>query len=177
MLSFSKKKVNEMGLKKSDWQRAGKNGKNCVKNGKIFAFLLIADELFKVIMLIIGGNYLPSYLPLHLCSINIILIAIHAFKPSKMLDNFLYFIGIPGAALALLFPSWAALPLGNFMHIHSFTVHILLITYPIMCLSGGDIIPKAKSFLHCLAFFTIFCFRGLILCKNYEKLINLLFLD
>jgi len=39
MLSFSKKKVNEMGLKKSDWQRAGKNGKNCVKNGKIFAFL------------------------------------------------------------------------------------------------------------------------------------------
>ena len=63
---------------------------------KIFAFLLIADELFKVIMLIIGGNYLPSYLPLHLCSINIILIAIHAFKPSKMLDNFLYFIGIPG---------------------------------------------------------------------------------
>lgn len=122
---------------------------------QIFAFLLIADEFFKVIMLVIGGNYLPSYLPLHLCSINIILIAIHAFKPSKMLDNFLYFIGIPAAAMALLFPSWEALPLGNFMHIHSFSVHILLITYPIMCLSGGDILPKAKNFLQCLLFLLI----------------------
>ena len=41
---------------------------------KAVALLLIADELFKVIMLIIGGRYLAKYLPLHLCSINIFLI-------------------------------------------------------------------------------------------------------
>ena len=38
------------------------------------AVLLLADELFKVVMLVIGGRYTPDYLPLHLCSINIFVI-------------------------------------------------------------------------------------------------------
>ena len=38
---------------------------------KIIAWLLVADELFKMAILILGGNYATSYLPLHLCSINI----------------------------------------------------------------------------------------------------------
>ena len=107
----------------------------------IFAALLIADELFKVIGLAAHGNYTPRYLPLHLCSINIILIAVHAVKPSRLLDNFLYVVCIPAAVAALLFPTWTSLPVANFMHIHSFTVHILLAVYPIMLTAGGDIQP------------------------------------
>ena len=38
------------------------------------AILLVADEVFKVAMLVAGGRYLPGYLPLHLCSINIFII-------------------------------------------------------------------------------------------------------
>ena len=111
---------------------------------KLFALLLLADEAFKQIGLQIGGNFDASYLPLHLCSINIFLIALHAWRPSEALDNFLYFICIPAAA-ALLFPTWTSLPAANFMFWHSTSVHILLAAYPIMLFSGGDIRPSAKG--------------------------------
>lgn len=119
---------------------------------KIVALLIVGDEIWKMVWLAVGGNYTFDYLPLHLCSINIILIALHAWKPSKLLDNFLYLVCIPGAMSALLFPSWASLPLMNFMHLHSFTVHTLLALYPIMLTAAGDIKPQIKMFPKCLAF-------------------------
>ncbi len=111
----------------------------------IIAVLLVADEIFKDVMLIIGGRFTPEYLPLHLCSINIILIAVHVIKPSKLLSGYLYTVGIPGAMAALLFPSWTALPLLNFMHLHSFTVHILLALYPIVLAFAGELKPQVKD--------------------------------
>lgn len=118
---------------------------------RLLAGLLIADELFKDIMLLAGGNFAADYLPLHLCSINIILIAVHAWKPSRILDNFLYLICIPAALAALLFPTWTELPFLNFMHLHSFTVHGLLALYPIMLTVGGDIRPQVKYGPLCVA--------------------------
>ena len=112
---------------------------------KTVALLLLADELFKDIMLLIGGRFRPDYLPLHLCSINIILIAVHAWKPSKLLSGYLYTVGIPGALAALLFPTWTSLPIMNFMHLHSFTVHILLALYPIVLGTAGELNPQVKQ--------------------------------
>ena len=106
-----------------------------------FAALLVADELFKVAGLLVGGTFLYGYLPLHLCSINIFLIAVHALRPFRLLDNFLYTVCIPAALAALLFPTWTSLPLWNFMHLHSSTVHILLAVYPIMLTAGGHPAP------------------------------------
>lgn len=111
---------------------------------KVVAILLLVDEVFKDVMLIVGGRFEPDYLPLHLCSINIILIAVHAWKPSRLLSGYLYTVGIPGALAALLFPSWTSLPLMNFMHLHSFTVHILLALYPIVLGAAGDLRPEVK---------------------------------
>lgn len=111
----------------------------------LFAVLLLADEAFKQIGLQIGGNFNWDYLPLHLCSINIFLIVLHAWKPSRLLDNFLYFICIPAATAALLFPTWTSLPAANFMFWHSTSVHILLAAYPIMLFSGGDIRPSVST--------------------------------
>lgn len=120
-----------------------------------FAALLVADELFKVAGLLIGGTFLYGYLPLHLCSINIFLIAIHALRPCRLLDNFLYTVCIPAAVAALLFPTWTSLPLWNFMHLHSSTVHILLAVYPIMLTAGGDIRPLPRDIPRCLAFLAL----------------------
>ena len=36
----------------------------------LFAALLLADEAFKIVCLLVGGNYRANYLPLHMCSIN-----------------------------------------------------------------------------------------------------------
>ena len=111
---------------------------------KIVALLIVADEIFKMAMLTIGGRYKLSYLPLHLCSINIFIIAFHAWKPIKTLGGFLYTVCIPGALAALLFPTWTSLPVANFMHIHSFTVHILLFMYPLVLAISGELAPSVR---------------------------------
>lgn len=117
---------------------------------KIVAFLILLDEMWKDVWLIIGGNYSVSYLPLHLCSINIFLILLHCFKPSKTLDNFLYTVCIPGALAAALFPTWTKLPVANFMHLHSSTVHILLVLYPAVLAINGKLQISWKTIPKCL---------------------------
>lgn len=117
---------------------------------KAVACLIVLDEIFKMVMLAIGDRYIASYLPLHLCSINIFIVAIHAWKPTKAVGAFLYTVCIPGAIAALLFPSWLALPLGNFMHWHSFTVHILLAMYPLVLAVNGELEINLKSIPKCL---------------------------
>lgn len=112
---------------------------------KVVAWLLITDELFKMAILIGSGQYTVNYLPLHLCSINIFMIAIHAYKPSAVLGSFLYTVCIPGALVALLFPTWTNLPLTSGMHLHSFTVHILLMLYPAVLTLGGELKPDVKQ--------------------------------
>lgn len=129
---------------------------------RIMACAIVADEIFKMAVLFIGGHYTKNYLPLHLCSINIFLIAYHAWKPNHVLDNFLYAICIPGAMAALLFPGWTKLPLANFMHIHSFTIHILLAVYPMMLLAGGDMKPDRKTIPKCLGILACFAVAALI---------------
>lgn len=120
------------------------NEEECQRIRHLFAVLLLLDEAVKVIGLAVQGLYLPRYLPFHLCSINIILITVHSIRPSRVLDNFLFTVGIPSAMIAILTPSWTVLPHWNFMNLHSFTVHILLATYPIMLLYNGELNPQLK---------------------------------
>ena len=125
------------------YRRLGQKGRRiwCI----VVAALLVLDELYKQIPLFITGHFTFGYLPLHLCSINIFVIAFHAIKPTKTVGNFLYTVCIPGAMAALLFPTWNALPAANYMLIHSFTVHILLALYPIVLTVGGDIRPELRE--------------------------------
>ena len=109
------------------------------------AALIFADELGKWIMLLATGLFTENYLPFQLCTINIFVIAIHLVKPSKTLANFLYAICLPGALLAIVCPSWTKLPLLNCMHVHSFTIHILLALYPLMLLIGGEVMPRFRD--------------------------------
>lgn len=114
------------------------------------ASLVILDEIWKWVFLFIGNRYEHSYLPLHLCSINVFLVTFHIFKKSKIVENFLYAFCVPAGIIALLTPSWTALPPANFMHIHSFSIHILLALYPLMLVVGGDIKPDIKMAPKCL---------------------------
>lgn len=116
----------------------------------LLAAAVVADELLKMAVLLIGGNYMARYLPLHLCSVNIFLIAWHALRPNRTLENFLYTVCMPGAIFPLLTPTWHALPPTSLMHIHSFTVHILLASYPIILLVGRDIRPNPRYLPKCL---------------------------
>jgi hypothetical integral membrane protein (TIGR02206 family) len=146
------------------YRRWGETGKRRFRY--VMASLIVADELFKVVFLVIGGRYTINYLPLHLCSINIVLIAVHAVRPTKTLDNFLYAIGLPTAVMALLFPTWTKLPVLNFSHLHSFSLHILLALYPLVLAVGGTIRPRARQIGRCLLLLValavpVYIFNGL----------------
>ena len=125
--------------------------------------LLLVDEVYKLIPMLITGRFLVDYLPFHLCSINIFLIALHTQRPSRVLGNFLYTVCIPGALAALLFPSWTALPPANYMSLHSFTVHILLAAYPIVLTVCGDIKPEFKDLPKTMVLLVISAVIALIL--------------
>lgn len=113
------------------------------------AALLVADELFKYYIAFRGGGFRASYLPLHLCSINIFVIAADAFRPSGRLQEVLYAVCLPGAFFALVFPGWAYLPLWNALCIHSFTAHVLLFLYPLLLIAGG-FRPRFRRFVRTL---------------------------
>ena len=109
---------------------------------KILALLIFADELGKYFLVFYGHHPILPYLPLHLCSINIYVIMFHAWfakseKTKEIIGNFLYALCMPAALAAILCPTWTKLPITSFMHIHSFTVHIMLFIYPLLLLVGG----------------------------------------
>lgn len=112
--------------------------------------LMMIDEFFKDISLVVLGLWTPEYLPLHLCNINLFVVTFHALRPSRGLGNYLYTVCIPGALAACLFPSWTVLPPWNFMFIHSTLAHILLVMYPVALTAGGDIKPSVKDLPRCL---------------------------
>ena len=98
--------------------------------------LMLADELLKHVALAATGQWNPSYLPLHLCSINIFVCWYDALHDSRRSKEILYALCLPGALLAMLSPSWQRLPVWNLMHLHSYSVHILLVLYPVLLLAG-----------------------------------------
>ena len=154
------------------YRRLSQKARNIMR--VVIASLILLDEIWKWVFLFIGENYQHGYLPLHLCSINIFLIAFHIFKRTKTVDNFLYLICIPAAIIALLTPSWTELPPLNFMHIHSFTIHILLAIYPLMLTVGGDIKPDIKTAPKCLLL--LICIGVFVLGVNFICDTNFMFL-
>ena len=114
---------------------------------RILGAYIFLQEMAKNLVLILLGEFSWGYLPFHLCGINILLIAFDTIKQSKVVRSFLYYFAIPGAALALLFPNWTDMPLWNFFHIHSFTIHMLLVLYPLLLVTTNQVSTDLKSAL------------------------------
>ncbi|MBQ8859299.1 MAG: YwaF family protein [Clostridia bacterium] len=159
------------------YKRLSEKGRRVMRY--VFAALLLLDEAMKVVGLASHGNWTVDYLPLHLCSVSLILSIVHAIKPNDTVGEFLYTIGIPGALAALLFPTWTKLPLLNFMHLHSFTVHILLVVYPAMLTFAGEIRPRLRRLPKVLALLGGFALVALVvnlITKDMAVSTNFMFL-
>lgn len=141
---------------------------------KTVALLLVADELFMSIPMMVMGIFHVKYLPFQLCSINIFLILWHAWKPNKTLGNFLYTVCIPGALAALITPTWTKLPWLNYMFFHSTSAHILLIMYPLTLTVCGEIKPRLKQVPKSLLL--LLALAGLALVLNLFLDTNFMFL-
>lgn len=112
--------------------------------------IIIAWEIIKNIVAFAVGDLGVGHLPLHLCGISILLIGFDLIKPTETVRSFLYYIGIAGAMLALLFPNWTVLPCMNFFNIHSFTIHALIVLYPLLLVSSGELVLTLKTMPKCI---------------------------
>lgn len=131
------------------YRRADEKAKQRIR--WLFVILLWADELWKWVGLFIAEEPSFGYLPFHLCSINLFMITLFVIRPSKLLGNYLYAVSFPAAMAALLFPNWTPLPPANFMHVHSFSVHILLAAIPMVFTFAREIRPDARMIPRILA--------------------------
>ena len=136
--------------------------------------LLLIDELFKDIPCLLTNQFEWDHLPFHLCSVNIFTALFNTIKPNRVTKTILTTICVPAALCALVMPTWTCLPMFNFMHIHSFTVHILLFIYPMFILAEG-FRPEYRDF----PYVAVYIVTLTVLDKFINRLLdtNFLFLE
>ena len=100
-----------------------------------------------------NGFNIFNELPLHLCSINVFVCLYNTLTDRSWCKEELYALCIPGAALALLCPSWRDVP-GWFtlINLHSVSIHALLVLSPVLLVAGGyrpsvRRVPQVLAFL------------------------------
>lgn len=128
---------------------------------------LLANEIFKDVFCLAVGEWEVDYLPFHICGINLILSFVYLFTRNRVIAQILYALGIPGASMALLTPTWTPLPFLNAMHLHSYTVHICLILFPILLVINGER-PTYKYFKWSYASVLIYCIPTYFLNKALD---------
>ena len=88
--------------------------------------LLLLDEAALLLGMALTGQWNWSYLPLHLCNINVFVCLYNTITDRNWCKEELYALCIPGAMLALLCPSWLDVPSWwTLINLHSVSIHAL----------------------------------------------------
>lgn len=136
-----------IGLLCLGYRRQGPGGRRRLRLS--LGWAILGCELLKDGNLLLHGTMSTDLLPLHLCGLAVFLTLGHALRPGPTLGNFLYSTCAPGAAFALLFPDWTAVPPFSYTSIVAFLVHSLLVAYPLMQVLGGDLRPNWRLLGRC----------------------------
>lgn len=154
--------------------RLQRSGREFILNAVILSALFMTFSQDAV--LIVTGHMNSGMLPLHLCDLASFVFLIQRmiylrencnaqysdsfpqYLPRKHLriSPILGEIGVclllPGAVLGILFPVWTSYPMLNFMTIHGFVYHGLIILYPLLLLTDKQVCPKLKHIWYIVIF-------------------------
>ncbi len=124
---------------------------------KSIPLFMAALEILKDLFLVRAHRFGLGYLPLHVCSIGIFVFLLREFLPWKKAKDISGEVAVilimPGALAALIFPDWTYLyPVLNFINLHSYLWHGLLILYPLMLLIKREVKPGIKHIHYVLLF-------------------------
>ncbi|MCC8080489.1 MAG: YwaF family protein [Lachnospiraceae bacterium] len=122
---------------------------------KTLAGIMLAMEAYREIVLIVTGHMEFENLPLHLCGLAIFAEALFAFFPNSFLGEFTCVACLPGAASALIFPDWLRYPTVNYMNLHGFIMHGILVMFPILVLVSGKYVPHIRRIYMPVLFFAV----------------------
>ena len=100
----------------------------------VIPWLMLLLEAAKQIFLLWSGHFGVGYLPLHLCGLGTFVFLAESCSRTERWQTVFSEIAVtlimPGSVAALLFPDWTHLyPVLNYMNLHSFLWHGLLLLY------------------------------------------------
>ena len=114
------------------------------------AVLPVLGRVLPALYEIRKGIYGPDSLPLHVCSMAGYGCLLHfvlsrrARRSVQVLSELLFYPGLPGALLALLFPGWGWCEPFSFLSICEFLGHGGIVLYVLLRLRDGGICPSLK---------------------------------
>lgn len=108
----------------------------------IIGFLMPAISIYRDTVLILTGHFDRYYLPFHLCGMALWIGAVYCFTGWRFVGVVYVSLCVPGAMSALIFPDWVDYPLWNYMHIHDFISHGLIVGWGICLIVSGEVVPK-----------------------------------
>jgi len=117
-------------------------------------------------------------LPIHLCTMNAIIMPLAVFSKNKYLLNFIYAVSIPGAASAMLTPAMSYYGWYFYMGWHVsffFLDHATMLLVPILAIISGRLRPDIKTMPKAMAVFL--SYAGVIYIIDKLTGENLLFLN
>ena len=71
--------------------------------------------------------------------------ALYCFTRWRFVGVVYVLLCVPGALSALIFPDWVDYPLWNYMHIHDFISHGLIVAWGICQLVSGEVMPRWRE--------------------------------
>lgn len=98
--------------------------------------LLCASLGVTLALLVLEGRWREA-IPLHLCSLSALAAVALAFSPRQALLDFLWYLGMPGAALALVFPAPAVSACQALLDASYVATHALILVIPSLCMARG----------------------------------------
>ncbi len=104
---------------------------------------MLGLELVKDGILAVLGAFTVGYLPLHLCSMAMLICIYAAWHPdSDTAGQLLWSLCFSGGLAALLFPDWTDMPLWHFQSVHSFLYHAMLVQFSLITVLTGQARPR-----------------------------------
>ena len=98
--------------------------------------LLVGSMSVTVLLLLLEGRWQET-IPLHLCSISALAAAYLAIRPRQMPLDFLWYLGMPGAALALVFPAPAVSRFQLLLNGSYVLTHLMILVIPAFLMCAG----------------------------------------
>ena len=138
-------------LYRAAFAKSGQNGTVLTERVMLAAAVLpVLGRVLPAFYEIRKGIYGPDSLPLHVCSMAGYGCLLHfvlsrrARRSVQVLSELLFYPGLPGALLALLFPGWGWCRPFSFLSICEFLGHGGIVLYVLLRLRDGGICPSLK---------------------------------
>ncbi len=119
---------------------------------RVLGIVFLLMEITRTIVLIVNEAFIPFEYPMHLCNLSLGIGTIYLWTKSRFMGVVYVLLCLPAAALAVIFPGWLRYPFWNYMHIHNFLFHGLVVALGWSLVRSRELIPEWKELWKPLVF-------------------------